>query len=430
MRTREFEGNQFQKIGVIGLGYVGLPLALLLIEKGFEVIGIDTDQRKVRLLEKGRSYLTDIQDSDIQKAMATQGLIVTGDYEAVRSVDAIIICVPTPLTSHQTPDLSYLQSVGQELSFRIQTGQLIVLESSTYPGTTREVLLPLLENNGLKVGKDFFLAYSPERIDPGNKSFPVYKIPKVLSGVTQECMAKSKQLYESIFDQVVPVSTPEAAEITKLMENCYRFINISFINELTMICEAMNIDIWEVIQAAETKPYGFNAFYPGPGVGGHCIPVDPHYLLWKAKHYGITSDFIELSERINQKMPRYIVDRIKNIVRKENFQEANILIYGITYKRDVNDVRESPALEIVKILKKEGVKISYHDPFVSSITIGDKTLQSVEMSENSIKESDCIVILTDHSEVPIELILEHAKVVFDTRNVTKDKKGKSRIFRL
>ena len=419
------------RIGVIGLGYVGLPLALLLVKIGFHVVGIDLDNQKITKLVKGTSYLPDILDHEIQAAFSTERFVAIDDYNMIRSLTTIIICVPTPLTQYRTPDLSHLQRVGKALIPRLQKGQLIILESSTYPGTTTEVLKPMLEKSGLKVGADLFLAYSPERIDPGNTSIEMVDIPKVLSGVTKKCSEKANQFYSQIFNKVVLVSSPEAAELTKLLENTHRFINISFINELAIICEKMNIDIWEVIDAASTKPYGFTPFYPGPGIGGHCIPVDPLYLQWKAQQYETKSYLIEYANKINLEMPNFIVEKLKNSLDpKVKLKDAKILIYGVTYKRNVNDVRESSALEIIKLLEKEGVQISYHDPYVPVLKIGGQTLHHTELSNEVLQQSHCVLLITDHSGIPIQQIIDNTPLVLDTRNITRGMQGKARIIRL
>lgn len=421
---------QNQKVSVVGLGYVGLPLALLLVEKGFDVIGIDIDIHKIDQLNKGNSYITDIDNQSINEMLSTNRFKASDQFNEIRSSNSIIICVPTPLTSYHTPDLTYLQQVGKALSQNIRRGQLVILESSTYPGTTKEVLLPTLEKSGLKVGTDIYLAYSPERVDPGNNTIPVNDIPKVISGVTKECASRAEQLYSQIFSKLVMVSSPEIAEMTKLVENCHRFINISFMNELACICDTMNIDIWEVIQAASTKPYGFTPFYPGPGIGGHCIPVDPLYLSWKAKQSGLNSKFIELSEGINHIMPSYIVNKLKEYIYPKLISESCIFIYGVAYKRDINDVRESSALKIIQLLKDEGASIDYHDPYIPQVKIGSHVLYSQELTPDQLKKADAVILFTDHSNAPIQLILDNSPLVFDTRNTTYGLKGNAQIYRL
>ncbi|KQL46858.1 UDP-N-acetyl-D-glucosamine dehydrogenase [Brevibacillus choshinensis] len=418
-------------VAVIGLGYVGLPLALSFVKKGFEVIGIDLDQQKIKQLQQGLSYFPDIHDSVVRSAVTSQRLIVTDNYNGLKSAETIILCIPTPLTPYDTPDLSCLTQAAQEMSRRIMTGQLIILESSTYPGTTKEVLLPILEKSGLKVGKDIYLGYSPERIDPGNSQYSIEEINKVVSGVTETCSRKVYDLYSQVFSQVITVSSTEAAELTKLVENSYRFINISFVNELAIICDSLNINVWEIIDAASTKPFGFSAFYPGPGIGGHCIPVDPLYLNWKIKKYGLDSYFIDISNKINHKIPKYIVEQIKyRLAPHRPIKHSDILLYGVAYKQNVGDVRGSSALEIMKLLQYEGANVSYHDPFVPYVQIDELKLSSVELTDELLQKSDCIVIITDHANIPLQRILEHASLVFDTRNATKGMEGKASVYRL
>ncbi|GAB7387582.1 nucleotide sugar dehydrogenase [Bacillaceae bacterium] len=419
-----------QDVGVIGLGFVGLPLAMLFAKKGFSVVGVDLDKGKLAQLAKGISYLPDVDHREIRSLWESGRFVATDDHSKLRDVATIIICVPTPLTKEHKPDLHYLLEAGKAASEHLQRGQLVILESSTYPGTTREVLLPLLESGERKAGKDFFLAYSPERIDPGNADYPLEQIPKVLGGVTSECARRAIDLYRRVFARVVTVSSVETAELTKMLENIYRFVNISFINEMAVICDRMGVDVWEVIAAASTKPYGFSPFYPGPGVGGHCIPVDPLYFQWKAGEYGIKSRFIELCERVNREMPRYVVTRIKEMLYPENIAQARILLYGIAYKRDTGDIRESRALTIIELLREEGADVSYHDPYVPSLTIGDEFLQSVPLTKETLQMADCVVILTDHSAIPLREIIEYAPRVFDTRNVTGGWQGKGNILRL
>lgn len=415
---------QAKKIGVIGLGYVGLPLALLFVKKGFEVIGIDVDKRKVEAIHLHTSYIPDIMDDEIKAAVQSGLFTASSNYEMVKTLDVIIICVPTPLTSSHSPDLSYLINVGESLVPYLKSGQLLILESSTYPGTTRKELLPLLEKSGLQVGEGFFLAYSPERIDPGNKRLLVEEIPKVISGITDKCKEEIYQLYSLVYHQVVVVSLPEAAELTKLLENTYRFVNISFINEFAMLCEKLNLDVWEIIQAANTKPYGFTAFYPGPGIGGHCIPVDPFYLQWVAQKNGTTSQFIEISNRLNQAIIEHIIEQIKTIGMKR------ILIYGAAYKKDINDARESSIFPIIEKLTSAGFDISYHDPFIPQITVNGVKLQSVALTDKRIKQADCILLLTDHTDMPVQQILDSAKLVYDTRNCTQGLSGNAKVIRL
>ncbi|MFD0710686.1 nucleotide sugar dehydrogenase [Paenibacillus sp. GCM10027626] len=417
-------------IGVIGLGYVGLPLALAFIQQGYSVIGVDVNEQKIKTLHSKKSYLPDVSDEAVHISITGKKLIATSNYARLTEAEAVILCVPTPLTANHTPDLSYLLQVGAALSKVLRQGQLIILESSTYPGTTREVLMPLLEQGGLKVGNDIYLGYSPERINPGNPNYTMEIIPKVVSGITEQCTDKILELYATVFSEVIPVSSPEAAELTKLLENSYRFVNISFINEFAMLCDQLNIDIWEVITAAKTKPYGFSAFYPGPGVGGHCIPVDPLYLQWSANRRGANSKFIEYSQAINLSMPNYIVERVKDCLGDATLAGKSILVIGVSYKRNIDDVRESSALNLMTLFMQEGATVLYHDPYVPEVTIGDCRLKSEELSAQNLAVADCVVIVTDHSQLPLQLILDHARLVYDTRGMTRGYEGKARVVRL
>lgn len=420
------------RIGVIGLGYVGLPLALLFVKKGFSVVGIEIEKDKVRKLRtESVSYIHDISDEEIKQANETGRFQVTADYAAILGLDALVICVPTPLTPYHTPDLSYLQTVAYTLIHWLRKDQLVVVESSTYPGTTRELLQPLLEKSGLQAGKDFYLAFSPERIDPGNQDFSLEQITKVVGGVTEECLRRVYELYSQVFDHVMKVSSPEVAELSKLLENTYRFVNIGLMNELALLCDTMKIDLWEVIEAAKTKPYGFQPFYPGPGIGGHCIPVDPLYLQWKAKQYQLHSDFIQLSHRLNQMMPMYIVNQLKDhLTRNGSLVGCKILVYGVTYKKNINDTRESAALSIIHLLQHQGAEVIYHDPYVPELKLDDCTLKSVELTDEVLRQVEGVVILTEHSQIPIEKILDHAKFVYDARNATNGYAGKAKVVRL
>ena len=418
--------NVRTKIAVIGLGFVGLPLSIMFAEKGFHVTGIDMDERKVTQLQHSFSYIGDIDDTRLKNVLDSGHFLATTNFDRLRDVDAVIICVPTPLTKQKTPDLRYITSAGEEIQKRLQKGQLVVLESSTFPGTTKEVFLPILEQSGLSVGKDFFLANSPERIDPGNNKYSVDEIPKVIGGMTEQCEEVAYSLYKEIYKEVVPVSSTEAAELTKLLENTFRFINISFINELAILSDHLKVDIWEVIGAAASKPYGFMPFYPGPGIGGHCIPVDPIYLQWKLQQLETNSDFIGLSELTNQRMTDYIVYRTEELLKpNRSISSAKILIYGVTYKKDVADTRDSSAIEIIEQFNQKGATIYYHDPYIPSLNIGDHLYVSADLTEDVLGEVDCVIILTDHSVIPLEKILTHASLVFDTRNVTKSHQVKS-----
>ncbi|MFB4163990.1 nucleotide sugar dehydrogenase [Alteribacillus sp. JSM 102045] len=431
------EGN-FQKsvipmkVAVIGLGFVGLPLALLLQQKGFCVTGLDLDYKKVQKLAQGRSTLSEINDEKIVSALTSGRFTVTSISNFIKDQDVIIVCVPTPLNNNKEPDLSYLKKVGESIAPKIKEKQLVVLESSVYPGVTREFFKPLLEQSGLCAGKDFYLAYSPERIDPGNKQIKVNSIPKIVSGISTKCSEEICKVYGHVYEKVVEVSTPETAELTKLLENSYRFINISFINEFADLCEQLNISVWEVIKAASTKPYGYQPFYPGPGIGGHCIPIDPLYLKYKANQIKAPYQFIQLSDEINQSLPAVITNKLASLLPNDLLiNEANILIYGVTYKKDVEDARESPAVKIIQSLVAQGAKIQYHDPYLKKISINENfMLKSVSLTKETLEKVDCVLILTDHSNIPVEMILDYAPIVYDTRNVTRGRKGKAKVYRL
>ncbi|GGG90998.1 nucleotide sugar dehydrogenase [Paenibacillus radicis (ex Gao et al. 2016)] len=420
------------KVGIIGLGFVGLPLAIAFIKKGFNVVGIDLDPLKINAINEGRSYVQDIENEELDAAMASSRWFVSTEYTAVMGVDTIILCVPTPLSANHGPDLSYLTDACTRLYPLLRHGQLIIVESSTYPGTTREVVKPLLEKGGLQTGQNLFIAYSPERIDPGNRDNTLTGIPKVVSGVTPQCLARIEKLYSQLFDHVIPVSTTEAAETTKLLENSFRFINISFMNEFADICEKLNVNIWEVIEAAASKPYGYSPFYPGPGIGGHCIPIDPLYLQWKAEQFGITSKFIQLSQQINDAMPASIVTKLQLALPKgKALADARIIVYGVTYKRNIADSRESAAIAILNVLQQSGADISYHDPYVPSVRLANGTqLDSIVLTEDELEQADCLLIGTDHTVMPAQFIADHSKLILDTRHVFKKDIGKARIIRL
>jgi UDP-N-acetyl-D-glucosamine dehydrogenase len=423
------------RIGIIGLGYVGLPLALLFSEQKFSVTGFDIDQRKVDTLAQGGSYIYRISAEEIGKAKA-QGFSATSEYARIGEMDAIIICVPTPLNQYHEPDLSFITDTTHAIAPHLQAGQLVVLESTTYPGTTEEVMLPILEKEnkkGLKAArgdasgkpsaeKEFFAAFSPEREDPGNTTVARRDIPKVVGGLNPQASELAGALYGSIFHRTVPVSSPAAAEMTKLLENIYRCVNIALVNELKMLCLRMNLDIWEVIAAASTKPFGFHPFYPGPGLGGHCIPIDPFYLSWKAKEFDFRTRFIELAGEINNNMPYHVLASIGGALNqhKKAVNGARVLILGVAYKKDIDDLRESPALTIIELLQKEGAQVSYHDPYFPMIGKGRKyDLQMKRTELERLGQYDCIVIVTDHSDYDYKKIVGEAQLVVDTRNATK-----------
>lgn len=409
------------KIAVVGLGYVGLPLALAFAKKGFHVKGIEIDKDRLSHIHNRESYITDISSQELTQVIKSGRFSATGDFHALADTEVIIICVPTPLKRKYTPNISYIKQAVKAIAANLKPGSLVILESTTYPGTTEEEILPLLEGRALKHNRDFFLSFSPERIDPGNKAYPVDKIPKVVGGVSKEATDLAASLYKSIIDEVVPVSTARAAEAVKLLENTFRLINIALVDELAMMAHKMKIDIWEVIRAASTKPFGFMPFYPGPGVGGHCIPKDPLYLYWKAKHFGCNLRFVKLASMITNYMPEYIVTRLDEILRVKNkgLEKARILIVGVTYKKDIKDLRKSPGIDIINILQRKAVKVSYLDPLILYLKINNINLKSIKMTQSTLKKFDCVVIATDHSTLDYEAILKYSQLIFDTRNVFK-----------
>lgn len=406
------------QIAVIGLGYVGLPLATLFHKSGYNVVGIDIDARKLECLEKGTSYLSDYSDEDMQKLTASKRFRFSNDFKEIETAHAIILCVPTPLRNHQDPDLSFLESAAQAMLPHLRHGQLVVLESSTFPGTTEEVLVPLLEESGLKVGMDLFLGYSPERIDPGNVDYELEDIAKVVSGVSKACLQKVQVVYGKAFTSLVPVDNTRVAEMTKILENTQRLINISFMNEMSQICHELGIDIWQVIEAASTKPYGFTPYYPGPGIGGHCIPVDPLYLKWKANEQKLHTPFIDLAKKVNDKQPMYVVDRLEKALGSGK-KNPSVLLVGLTYKKDVNDVRESVSLPVMEELIKRGWNVEYYDPFVQDITLQGKTYHSTSFDQKKLSSYDAAIILTDHSQIDYSALIKGVSLLFDTRNCIK-----------
>ncbi len=414
--------NKEAHIAVIGLGYVGLPLIQEFVRQGFYTYGIDIDPQKVSSLKKGKSYITDIQDTEIQEILDT-GLFHPGtSYTVLDDADAVIITVPTPLSKTRDPDISYVMAATESILAHLHRGQLVVLESTTYPGTTEELVKPKLEESGLQTGQDFYLAYSPERINPGDPIYRLPNTPKVVGGVDPDSTEVAVTLYRSIIQEVVPVSSAKVAEMVKLLENTFRSVNIALVNEMAIACNILGIDIWEVIEAAGTKPFGFMKFYPGPGIGGHCIPVDPHYLAWKLKTLNYNARFIELASEINTSMPRHIVTRVQDALNNVGrpIKGSRILILGVAYKRDINDIRESPALDIMEMLREKGADLYYHDPYVPIFYLGDDRYESVALDEEFLKTLDLAVIVTDHSDVPYDQIVRSGVLIFDTRNVLKD----------
>jgi UDP-N-acetyl-D-glucosamine dehydrogenase len=423
-------------IGIIGLGYVGLPLVLRFGAVGYRVLGFDVDPEKVRRLNKGESYIRHIDEKRIAALHRTGRFEATSDFSRLTEADGIIICVPTPLTTRRDPDLHYVEATADAIAVTLRKGQLIVLESTTYPGTTREVLENRFEQTGLVAGTDYFLVYSPEREDPGNPDFSTQTIPKVIGGTTPACLDAGTALYRQVIDRVVPVSSTEAAELVKLLENIYRSVNIALVNELKMLCDRMGIDIWEVIDAASTKPFGFKAFYPGPGLGGHCIPIDPFYLSWKAREYNFATRFIELAGEVNTAVPHFVVEKIAwglNEARK-SVRGARILILGVAYKKDVDDIRESPSMEIMELLEDHGAVLSYHDPYVARLHkmrhYDFSNMTSVPLDEQTLAAQDAVLIATDHSRIDYAWLVEHSRLVVDTRNATRDvTEGREKIVR-
>jgi UDP-N-acetyl-D-glucosamine dehydrogenase len=422
-------------VGVVGLGYVGLPLLVELARAGYEAVGFDLDERKVTAIQEGRSYIPDVPTADVSALVAAGRLRATTDFSELANVNSVNICVPTPLRKTKDPDMSYVVSAVETIAVNMRPGQLVILESTTYPGTTQELVQPILERSGLVAGRDFFLAFSPERVDPGNPRFNTRNVPKVVGGVTPTCAALAATLYESAIESVVPVSSPRVAEMVKLLENTFRAVNIGLVNEIALMCDALGIDVWEVVSAAATKPFGFMPFYPGPGLGGHCIPIDPFYLSWKAKQSGFEARFIELAGHVNSSMPHAVVQKVTEALntQRKAVNGSRILVAGIAYKRDIDDVRESPALDVITVLQQRGAAVDYVDPHVPSLDSAhwhpSGPMTAVEkLDAPTLRSYDCIVIVTDHSTFDYRFIAQHASLVVDTRNAIKD--GARHVFRL
>ena len=417
-------------VGVIGLGYVGLPLIDVFLRKGLSAIGFDVDQRKVDSLRAGRSYIKHISSDRIASWMSSGKFDATSDMARLSEADALLICVPTPLNDSRDPDLAYVEATARQIAAALRPGQLVVLESTTYPTTTRDVVLPILEQGGLKAGKDFYLAYSPEREDPGNASFSTDRIPKVVGGFDAKSTELAALLYRQAVTEVVPVSSMEVAEACKILENTYRAVNIALVNELKVLFDRMGIDVWEVVDAAKTKPFGFQAFYPGPGLGGHCIPIDPFYLTWLARRHGLTTRFIELAGEVNHRMPEYVITRLGEFLNDvgKPIKGSKICVLGLAYKKDVDDPRESPSFELIELLLARGAVITYHDPFVP---VAPKmrhhpelpAMTSVDLTPELLRQQDCVLIATDHSSVDYSEVVRHAAMVLDTRNATRNVTG-------
>jgi UDP-N-acetyl-D-glucosamine dehydrogenase len=410
---------------VIGLGYVGLPLAVEYAGAGIRVIGIDSDGTKIRAIRSGKSYVDDVPSESIRGAMENELLRVTSDYSALAEADTVNICVPTPLRKTKDPDLSYVVNAAEQVAKYIHRNMLIVLESTTYPGTTNELLVPMFEEKGFKVGRDIFLAFAPERVDPGNPQYSTQNITKVVGGATPRCTKMAAALYSGVMERVHPVSTATVAEMVKLLENTFRSVNIGLVNEIALMCNRMGIDVWEVIDAAKTKPFGFMPFYPGPGIGGHCIPLDPFYLSWKAKQFGFESRFIELAGVINGQMPHFVVGKVVDALNrfKKSVNGAKVLILGVAYKKDISDVRESPAFDILQLLSQKGAKLSYCDPHVPVLSEHGIRMKAEPFSAATLRKADCVVVVTDHSDFDYRLVARESKVVVDSRNALKGKNG-------
>jgi UDP-N-acetyl-D-glucosamine dehydrogenase len=408
------------RVGVVGLGYVGLPLALEFAKAGFSVTGIDVQEEKVARLNWGDSYIQDVPSALLTEMIDGNRFSATSDFSAISDLDTINIAVPTPLRKTKDPDMSYVVSACQRVAEHMAPGKLVILESTTYPGTTDELVLPMLERSGLQVGKDFFLCFSPERIDPGNPKYHTRNIPKVVGGITPACTEMGRLFYSKALEKVVPVSSTRVAEMVKLLENTFRMINIGLVNELAMMCDRMGINIWEVIDAAATKPFGFMPFYPGPGLGGHCIPIDPFYLSWKSKQAGIEARFIELAGYVNGQMPHFVVDKVQNALNDAGkpLKGSHVHLLGVAYKRDIDDVRESPALDMMLLLERKGARVTYSDPYVPTLRLGDRELHSGDTIALSA-ESDCVLVATDHSSFDYTAVLDRASLIVDARNVFK-----------
>jgi len=413
--------NKSAKIAIIGMGYVGLPLAVAFAEEGFKVTGLEVNPKKADSVNRGESYVIDISNEELKSVVNQKYLRATTDFSIIKNSDVIIICVPTPLRKSKDPDISFILESTKMISKFCKKGQLVILESTTYPGTTREVILPEFTSKNMNVGKDFFIAFSPERVDPGNPKYGIRNTPKVIGGITKKCGAIASKVYNTITDRVVSVSSAEIAEMVKLLENTFRAVNIGLVNEMALLCNHLKLNVWEVIEAAATKPFGFMPFFPGPGLGGHCIPIDPHYLSWKLKELNVTARFIELADEINSKMPEYVTSRISEALNTHGYplKKSRILLLGMAYKKNVSDVRESPAIDIVNLLKNNMAAVDYHDPYVKEITIGKIKMKSVPLNENKLSKYHAVVIVTDHKDFNIPSIVRHSRLLIDARNSTK-----------
>lgn len=426
-KLKELIGEGRARIGIIGLGYVGLPLAAEFAKRGFEVTGFEVDKAKVSDISKGRSYIADVPQAEVRELSRSGKLKATLDFSGLKKMDAIIVCVPTPLRKSRDPDVSYIVSSAKEIARHLRKGQLIILESTTYPGTTKDLVKPLLEAGGMKAGRDFYLAFSPERVDPGNPKYGIKNTPKVVGGLTPACTKLAGMLYAAAIDKVIEVSNTETAELVKLLENTFRAVNIAMMNEMALMCHKLGLDVWEVINAAASKPFGFMPFYPGPGIGGHCIPLDPHYLGWKMKTLNFEPRFIELAGVINSSMPEHVVTRLGEILnqRGKPLKNSRLLMIGMTYKPDISDPRESPAKDVFLLLEKTGARVEYYDPYVPAMELGGATHRNAVNALKNIKVYDCVLIITPHSCINYRELAAKARLVFDTRNATRGLKRKN-----
>lgn len=425
--------NRSALVGVVGLGYVGLPFAVEKGKVGYRVIGIEQNPKRAEKINRGENYILDVKDDEL-KMLVEKGLLAAEtDFRSVPKMDVIVICVPTPLTKNLTPDLQYVESVTRSIAPYLRRGQLVTLESTTYPGTTEEVMLPMLESSGLKAGKDFYLAHSPERVDPGNKRYTTKNTSKVVGGVDPESLEVAMEFYSQTIENVVAVSCAKAAELSKVFENTFRAVNVALVNEMALLCDRMGLNVWEVLDAAFTKPFGIMPFYPGPGVGGHCIPIDPHYLEWKAREYNFSTHFISLAGEINRRMPEFVKEKTVRILNRQGTapSRAKALVLGVAYKKDIEDGRESPAIDVIKLLLAERMEVVYHDPFIPAFREHDISMESVPLTEELVKGVDIVIITTDHSNIDYQWVVDHAKCVFDTRNATRGvKSGREKIILL
>ncbi|HYR51608.1 MAG TPA: nucleotide sugar dehydrogenase [Candidatus Dormibacteraeota bacterium] len=430
-RIEERLKRRTARIGVLGLGYVGLPLAVEFAKAGFRVTGFEINEKRVAELNRGRSYIQDVRTSEVRDLVRAGKLRATMNFEELRRMDAVDICVPTPLRKTKDPDVSFILAAVREIAPRLRRGQLIVLESTTYPGTTDELVLPLLQRDSWKIGRDFYLAFSPERVDPGNATYQTHNIPKVVGGVTPACSRAAAALYSTVVERVVPVSSTRVAEMVKLLENTFRSVNIGLVNEIALMCDKLKVDVWEVIEAAATKPFGFMPFYPGPGLGGHCIPVDPFYLSWKARQSGFEARFIELAGQVNGSMPYHVVSRVREALnsRRKAVRGSRVLVLGVAYKADIDDVRESPSLDILDILEKEGARVAFCDPYIGSILHAGRTLRATPFRASTLRSANCVVIATAHKAFDYGLVAKLADTVVDSRNTLKGRRTRG-VYRL